>query len=123
MRKIKFRRYNYDTNEMENIKHIDFNTKTNEAYMTRNYMINGARTLQSSPIMQFTELKDKHGEDIYEGDILKDNRTNEIFFVKFSVGEFVAVIKDKEVGRLAVWLLGDKCEILGNIYQNKELLK
>lgn len=66
-------------------------------------------------IMQFTGLKDRNGKDIFEGDIIK-TWSGLIKVVEFRKGEFGAWIMGESLG------LND-CEILGNLYQNPELLK
>jgi len=85
-------------------------------------------------LMQFTGLLDKNGKEIYEGDIYKTVagetpngvQTEEIYRIKFNHGAFVLVkINGLEHGTR---YLGSKTnllngEILGNIYENKELLK
>lgn len=75
-------------------------------------------------IMQFTGLKDKNGKEIYEGDITKDGC--------IGVGE---VSFDEYQGRYRTWnkLSGGEMgltfeyarqlEIIGNIYENPELVK
>lgn len=81
-------------------------------------------------LMQFTGLKDKNGVEIYEGDILK-------YFNPYSKNEYVNVIKwdslfagfaffDKIESRWAkesdFLKIIDTIEIIGNIYENPELL-
>lgn len=76
-------------------------------------------------IMQFTGLLDKNGKKIYEGDILRVcNKRNLI--VEFLGGKFG--YKDKNVdGSNMFWSLISlddiHHEIIGNIYENPELLK
>ena len=71
-------------------------------------------------LMQFTGLKDKNSKEIYEGDII---RISEKYFpeeVKFQE------ITDPELGNVIgygyekIWEL---MEVIGNIYENPELLK
>ena len=68
-------------------------------------------------LMQYTGLKDKNGKEIYEGDILKWDASewgteyNEA--VKWDFGLLASREHD--------W--PQFCEIIGNIYENPELLK
>ncbi|MFX1588988.1 MAG: YopX family protein [Promethearchaeota archaeon] len=75
-------------------------------------------------LSQFTGLKDKKGKEIYEGDIVQweDSRNNDMYSgdiiysnepVEFKGGAFypICTMDEKEF------------EIIGNIYENPELLK
>lgn len=71
-------------------------------------------------INQYTGLKDKYGNEIYEGDIVKDEIDEEIGYVEFSEGEY-RIIYDN----IAIILNRDEAfyiEVIGNIYENKEFL-
>lgn len=75
--------------------------------------------------MQYTGLTDKNGKEIYEGDVCStyniDEPSNLIDTVVFDNGSFVF----KNNYKLSVELRGfksDYIEIIGNIYENKELL-
>lgn len=78
---------------------------------------------------QFTGLMDKNGEWIYEGDILKWNN-GEMYVVKFRRGMFYASVEECNEGILGGFPLhyftkheDREFEIVGNIYDNPELLK
>ena len=80
-------------------------------------------------IGQFSELYDYNKKEIYEGDILKWSN-GRMYVVKFWEGMFYASVEecnDGILGGFPLHALTDyedrKCEIVGNIYDNPELLK
>ena len=124
MRTIKFRRYNSIDNKMESIKSMHFDMKTNEVIYTLNNLINGSRSPLGSPVMQFTGIKDKHGTEIFEGDIVKF-ADGEISEVVFHCGCFMTKLKPGECIKLDFYAepVFQDCEVIGNVFQNPELLK
>ncbi|KKL84776.1 hypothetical protein LCGC14_1961420, partial [marine sediment metagenome] len=70
-------------------------------------------------LMQFTGLKDKNGKEIFEGDILKyENRNYEVSWMEDDGGFFAWLYGYSIQGGLFLWT-----EVIGNIYENPELLK
>ncbi len=74
-------------------------------------------------LLQYTGLKDKNGTDIYEGDILRnkcpccnDPEFNQLYEMIFTNGAF----KLKDAG--FHYELEERFEIIGNIYDNPELI-
>jgi uncharacterized phage protein (TIGR01671 family) len=89
-------------------------------------------------VMQFTGLKDKNGKEIYEGDII------EATYIHGAVqceGEWIAALASKLVAKefkerftvkdirdpiktsFGIMRVPGKLEIIGNIYENPEMLK
>ena len=79
--------------------------------------------LNEIEIMQFTGLEDKNGKEIYEGDIVR----NELFTEKQD--DIIGEIKWVGCGfwfvdsNMNLFNIPSDIEIIGNIYENPELLK
>lgn len=146
MREIKFRVWDKKNKKMRQLINIVFNTgfmvekndnsikliwvKGYDIIEQKHIMLKRENNFE---IMQYTGLKDKNGKEIYEGDILlrKCGKFESICLVKFGKVEFSFLYKSRhnEKIRKGKWTRGTYQgldvygEIIGNIYNNPELLK
>ncbi|MFU0723088.1 YopX family protein [Streptococcus sp. IMAU11622] len=78
-------------------------------------------------LMQSTGLKDKNGKEIFEGDILDYKGRKALVRWHGSYASFIYRFVDELQNRKTEWkplyLAYMKCEIIGNIYENPELLE
>lgn len=77
-------------------------------------------------LMQFTGLLDRNGVEIYEGDIVRlEWITTYIGKVRFSDGAFSLYCTDQNMDIVShlCSTYADRCEVIGNIHKNSELLK
>jgi len=112
-REIKFRFYNKKTKEI-----------VEECDMWWNYIeyLNEDEVI----VCQWTSLLDKNKKEIYEGDIVSNGNKNkkyeDIFEIYFDRGEFLAGCKRGIIGGKTLGFWSDNLEVIGNIYENPELL-
>lgn len=140
--KFRYRVFDNDDKKMHDVIFLNYENNSVEWYNDKNKK--RAAFIEEVPTVQCTGLKDKNGKLIYEGDILDLYVSSKKLYryeVKFEIGSFMLVSQDeifdfKNVWNDYVYPLSqlyyeyqneenyiDECEIIGNVYENPELLE
>ncbi|AUM66427.1 hypothetical protein C0R09_18925 [Brevibacillus laterosporus] len=116
MREIKFRMWDFENQEMINGDSLAF-----EEYAPISQL------LSQKGIMQYTGLKDRNGKEIYEGDILKgkiyDYSPAKRFIGVLEYGYSGFLIKGVKQYKGMIDHPNAIYEVIGNIYENPELME
>ena len=124
MRKIKFRAWLKEKKIMREVLGIDILHK--EIFFSNEDVDCYEHTdFKDIELMQYTGLKDMREKEIYEGDIVKLRANHGIGVIKYSDewGAFVVeYIKPRPLAVLGMNYYKEDIEVLGNIYENSELL-
>lgn len=124
MREIKFRAWDKEMGTMHYAT-LD-NLILHNKHHIQNFYWN------TSILMQYTGLKDKNGKEMYEGDVLKadsmpmNNGTTEVYTPIFKIvyEEYDTAFSAYDI-RIKCWvkLNALNYEVIGNVYENPELLE
>jgi len=120
-RQLKFRAWDKVNKKVRKVMSLDFyNTRQSEVTLASDGDVY-FRYLEQVELMQYTGLKDKNGNEIYEGDILKTRiggyEQASPYVVEDMRKLYFELKRDDSYYRI------QKTEILGNIYENPELLE
>ncbi len=126
METIKFRIYNSEEKKMWESDATPM--------MLKSFFENTARfnTQLKMPYQQFTGLLDRFGKEIYEGDIVRFEMTRKQLVdhpIMTSFHDETAIYQGAVVWGICGWrpfidgVMISKTEVIGNIYENPDLLK
>lgn len=124
MREIKFRAWIKEVDEIREVEYIDFYKKkiSYPHKFCKEYYFNA--DFDEIELMQYTGLKDMKDKEIYEGDILFESFGEKYYKVVFENGSFRAEFEGdfEEHSFDLIDVVAQGCEVVGNIYENPELL-
>ena len=127
MREIKFRAWIKEKKAIFEVILIDYVTKKVTYLLERVGHFLSIRDAKFNDVefMQYTGLEDKNGKEIYEGDILSNGNDEKPYKVIFENGSFRAELEGdfEEYSFDLIDVVAQGCEVVGNIYENPELIK
>ena len=127
MRDIKFRVWDNERNAMLNSKSVDidfFEGKIEITSDTIRYDEVYTDEIKDFELMQYIGVKDKNGREIYEGDIITitlDTGNVITGSVGMNNGQWSIKYYDRYYSLVSIWYEMQP-EVIGNIYENPELI-
>ncbi|MEX3487350.1 YopX family protein [Staphylococcus warneri] len=128
---LKFRAWYKSEKKMKRVYSIGFNEQ-GEAISIQdefadNYEAYAMYDVSDYELMQSTGIKDKNGVEIYEGDIIHHAEKPNPFFnspfeiIQARTGEWI--LDNYQGGTVLAFSQPEELEVIGNIYENPELLE
>ena len=123
----KFRAWHKTWEEMGKVKRIRFDDEGNITTIFVRGKTSGSNAyFKDVELMQSTGLKDKNGKEVFVGDIIKCTRgcPHEVYLEKEYGGTYIGGMPAIYLkGLLSGYVWTEDEEIIGNIYENPELLE
>lgn len=134
MRELKFRAWDKENQDMVYHPTLYFDQKTGKLDTVQHDewrgdsepedwtpAVDGIADAGEIVLMQFTGLTDRHGKEIWEGDILLTDEADWKAIVTWASESGMFYLTDN-TGGFSSFCNWNKCKVLGNIYENPDLL-
>ena len=126
----RYRAWHKTWEELGEVKRIRFDDEGDvRTVLFRGKILGTDTPIDKIELMQSTGLKDKNGKEVFEGDVVRQVRTqptteNETItgVVTMFEGAWL-IMNDCEQLASYLWSETDENEIIGNVYENPELLE
>ena len=127
MREIKFRAWDKREKRMVIVLAINFNTNFLHYAFDNSWGVKYGKSYWSDiynfELMQYTGFKDKYGKEIWEGDILEGrNNPKPVYYVAKWIDRLASFRLVTPEGYEINLAYPTGLEVIGNIYENPELL-
>ncbi|WP_202976102.1 MULTISPECIES: YopX family protein [unclassified Streptococcus] len=119
----KYRMWNRITSALHHVEGLYFDNK--EVQYIDEVGILRFIKFENTILMQSTGLKDKNGKEIFEGDVVKmakDVYSDPTYYEVIRHRGGAYRLESNQHG-CELWLRHTNCEVIGNIYENPELLE
>lgn len=107
------------------VKKIEFDEVTGEIISVVTFAKHGnppLLILKPEIVVQFTGLHDKNGQEIYKGDVLKVLTSSNFFVEVYFHKNAMFTCREITKGAPCSQIYAKESEVVGNIYENPELL-
>ena len=123
MNNLKFRAWDKKIQILGTVSNIDFEYEEVTFYIDDEEELDTCQPLKDVEIMQSTGLFDKNGKEIYEGDVVTGVFLENHEVVWREIRGCWLIQPLRTIGFIDLAKFNRKLEVIGNIYEDKELLE
>lgn len=120
---LKLRSWDTENNKMLQVVGIDFGNDANMVISVEEQQgVISNKLLDLLDVMQYTGAIDKNGVEVWSNDIVRDENGNIYTCIFNPLTHTITLTSNRETKHISI-KYAKTLEVIGNIYENKELLK